>query len=887
MSNTLLKIKRSAVKGKSPTTSNVSLGELALNTNDGRLFFKTTDSSGTSAIATLREISGGTGITATNGVLSLDNQVTAQTVGNATTVPRLTINAQGQITGVTTATVAGVSGFDFDSSNGTLTITTSAGNFSDVLTLDPYTTTDLTEGTNQYHTTARARGAISATGSLSYNSSTGVVSFTERTDQEVRNLFSSAGDLSYDSSTGQFSFSAAAQAVTSVNSLTGAVILSTSDIAEGSRLYYTNSRWDSALATKSTDDLTEGSNQYFTNARARSAVSATNTGTGYGGLSYTSGTGAFSFAKVTDANIRGAISAGTGITYNSGTGVIGTSITQYTSAMADSDARHAISVTDNGGDGSLSYTPATGVIAYTGPSASEVRAHLSGSSGVNYNSSTGAITADQGEIRGLFSASDAGGDGSFSYNSSTGQFTYTGPSASEVQAHITANKGVSISSGQINIDSDNVKGMFSGGTGVTYSDGAISIGQAVGTTNDVQFADVTASGDVVVTGNLTVNGATVTNSATNTTIEDQLIELGTGNTGSASGDAGIVIERGDDDNVFLGWDESTDRVRFATTTATGASSGNLTLTNANVEAGRFYGDLTGDVTGNADTVGNLSASQFLRSDADDTMGGHITMSPGKNIKYQDTGGTFPTNAGKFEWVLNNDYASIHANQPSSDVIDFDFNIRDNAGSTDRFRFWIDDYRGTHKDVWQAIMSGSAAEFMMSSDSSGNRSTARFRIPLSGDVEIDSQKVWHAGNDGASSGLDADKLDGQHGSHYLDYGNFTNTPNITTTAQGAISATTSGTGHGGLTYDNSTGVMTYAKVTDANIRGAVSASGDLSYNSSTGEFSFSETYSTATEILNALKTVDTNTSGLNADTLDGQEGTHYRINVYNASGTLLN
>lgn len=202
MSNTLLKIKRSAVKGKSPTTSNVSLGELALNTNDGRLFFKTTDSSGTSAIATLREISGGTGITATNGVLSLDNQVTAQTVGNATTVPRLTINAQGQITGVTTATVAGVSGFDFDSSNGTLTITTSAGNFSDVLTLDPYTTTDLTEGTNKYHTTARARSAISASGSLSYNSSTGVISFTERTDAEVRGLLSASGDISYDNSTG-------------------------------------------------------------------------------------------------------------------------------------------------------------------------------------------------------------------------------------------------------------------------------------------------------------------------------------------------------------------------------------------------------------------------------------------------------------------------------------------------------------------------------------------------------------------------------------------------------------------------------------------------------------------------------------------------------------
>ena len=36
------------------------------------------------------------------------------------------------------------------------------------------------------------------------------------------------------------------------------------------------------------------------------------------------------------------------------------------------------------------------------------------------------------------SVTDSGGDGSLSYDSSTGVFTYTGPSASEVQAHITA-----------------------------------------------------------------------------------------------------------------------------------------------------------------------------------------------------------------------------------------------------------------------------------------------------------------------------------------------------------------------------------------------------------------------------------------------------------------
>ena len=50
------------------------------------------------------------------------------------------------------------------------------------------------------------------------------------------------------------------------------------------------------------------------------------------------------------------------------------------------------------------------------------------------------------------------------------------------------------------------------------------------------------SGNLVIGGNLTVNGSTVTNSATNTTIEDALIELGSGNTGANANDLGLILE---------------------------------------------------------------------------------------------------------------------------------------------------------------------------------------------------------------------------------------------------------------------------------------------------------------------------------------------------------
>ena len=56
-----------------------------------------------------------------------------------------------------------------------------------------------------------------------------------------------------------------------------------------------------------------------------------------------------------------------------------------------SRARGSVSVTDSGGDGSLAYNSTSGVITYTGPSASEARAHFSiaSGSGLTYNSSSG------------------------------------------------------------------------------------------------------------------------------------------------------------------------------------------------------------------------------------------------------------------------------------------------------------------------------------------------------------------------------------------------------------------------------------------------------------------------------------------------------------------
>jgi len=130
------------------------------------------------------------------------------------------------------------------------------------------------------------------------------------------------------------------------------------------------------------------------------------------------------------------------------------------------------------------------------------------------------------------------------------------------------------------------------GTGVTVGaagEGAtpsISIGQAVGTGDDVTFNDLTLS------GNLTVNGTTTTVNTTNTVASDSLIELNNGAASNAN-DLGIVMERGSTgDNAFMGWDETNDRFIFGTTTATGASTGALTVTAADITGGTYHGTAT-------------------------------------------------------------------------------------------------------------------------------------------------------------------------------------------------------------------------------------------------------------------------------------------------------
>jgi hypothetical protein len=102
------------------------------------------------------------------------------------------------------------------------------------------------------------------------------------------------------------------------------------------------------------------------------------------------------------------------------------------------------------------------------------------------------------------------------------------------------------------------------GTGVTLTNGTaseggtptVAIGQAVGTTSNVQFNDVT------VDGNLTVNGTTTTLNTETLSIEDNIVVLNSNVTASPTTNAGIEIERGTSANVLIRWNETNDQWEF-------------------------------------------------------------------------------------------------------------------------------------------------------------------------------------------------------------------------------------------------------------------------------------------------------------------------------------
>ena len=249
---------------------------------------------------------------------------------------------------------------------------------------------------------------------------------------------------------------------------------------------------------------------------------------------------------------------------------------------------------------------------------------------------------------------------------------------------------------------------------------------------NLRFSDNDSAGSIVFDRNVDANGGLdVTGTCTATSFVGPL----TGNvTGNASGSSGSCTGNAATATVATAVtvvDESSDtscHVLFADS-ATGnlsvKSGTNLTFNSSSgaLTAASFSGNGANLTAVNASTVFGLLASQFLRSDAEDSSSAPLNINGGTANGANDST-LYVTADNNNDWGLT-----------------------------------VDKYRSSATEYGARIKVGSSAS--MGLIVYGNNSEV-FRVRGNGLVTAGgTNTVFHAGNDGPGSGIDADTCDGQH------------------------------------------------------------------------------------------------------------------------------
>ena len=306
----------------------------------------------------------------------------------------------------------------------------------------------------------------------------------------------------------------------------------------------------------------------------------------------------------------------------------------------------------------------------------------------------------------------------------------------------------------------------------------------------------------------------------------------------------------------------------------------------------------------ADLLDGISSAQFLRSDEDDTFDGNLVVSGNLTV----SGNTTYVNTETIQ--LSDNIITLNANEAGTPSQDAGLEVERGTSSNVVLQW------NEVNDYWEIASGGTIG------------------------------RIITTGDEGAGNGFDADQLDGQEGSYYLDFTNTTNKPdpqidvNITGKVTGSGTTTLTDLGNGTIaitaelanttvttasygsasqiptftvdedgrltaaaevavagvsdtdwyvanntfqisTVDGSTFNTVINQFTDLGVNGDITVTGtvdgrdiladgtklDLIEASATADM-------TAAEILAELITVDGTGTLLDADKLDGQEGTYY-------------
>ena len=284
----------------------------------------------------------------------------------------------------------------------------------------------------------------------------------------------------------------------------------------------------------------------------------------------------------------------------------------------------------------------------------------------------------------------------------------------------------------------------------------------------------------------------------------------------------------------------------------------------------------GLTTTNASTLDSLDSTQFLRSDADDTSTGRLTLQKGFT--------------GDSDYHL---YIKQTTNAEGATI-----RFTDASGET---QFGLVTYK--HSDSH----SNSAANSFHFNSSESSTAVIIDQTAGNSGFYVGTNKVWHAGNDGASSGLDADTLDGVQGSNYLRSNTSdTMSGNLTVTGTGSFggkvdfqgdAAIQGGSGYGifkGYTSNDNHFIVVRGKVTTGQSTLEITGTHRTTFvehaenNDTTGWYFVSKQTGSYSEIARITRTGgihlqgnkvwhagnDGSGSGLDADTVDGVQASSF-------------
>ena len=566
--SSVIKIKRSAVPGKDANTSVLELGELALNTYDGKMFFKKDD--GTESIVTLLEVTednlavDSSSLTNSSssflsGVLSdLDSTITA---GGIT----YTISAETGTGGANLRlTDSGAGTDDVLIAGGTnVTVTRTDADTITISSTDTNTTytggTGLTlNGTTFDHTNSVTAGSASEGGStrtLAYGGTFNVPSVT----------YDAQGHIT----------------------ATGSVTLTLPSADD------TNTTYDLTVPTSTTairlagsdttnDDvtITGGTNVTVTRTSATElTIDSTDTNT-----TYTAGSGIdLNGTEFTVAGGVGLTAGTTGLSIaNGGVGTTQLADDGVTYAKIQNVVGDNVFLGNDNGAGSA-VQELTAAVARTilnvedGATADQTKADID-ALGID------ADTLDTFEasqfLRSDVADTKTAGDLSFSDNVKA---TFGADSDLQIYHDGTNSRIYDVGQGDLRLQGTNIRILDSNGENyiTAIADGAVTVyyDNAAKLATTATGVDVTGEltvDDVVVSGNLTVSGTTTTINTTNLDVDDAVITL---NTGQATplNDIGILMQRyatanTTNYNVGIAWEEGADRLIFGKTPEDGSDN---------------------------------------------------------------------------------------------------------------------------------------------------------------------------------------------------------------------------------------------------------------------------------------------------------------------------